>query len=222
MTTTLRVNRVHSPVTTLGYGRRLGIWTQGCPLACPGCMSRDTWDPAAGAEVPVDRLAALWREAVRGGADGLTISGGEPLTQPEGLAALLTAAHEIRSGTARELDLLVFTGYEESELDDAQRAAVRHADVLITGRYEAGRPTGLIWRGSAGQHMLLRTELAERRYQPFVGHTPDSSPMQVAADEHGVWLIGVPASGTLPRLERALRTRGVELGPTSWRPDRRP
>ncbi|GAA2207300.1 4Fe-4S cluster-binding domain-containing protein [Nonomuraea monospora] len=217
MAATLRVNRVHSPVITLGFGRRLGIWTQGCPLACPGCMSRDTWDEAAGAEVPVEELARLWSAAVRDGADGLTVSGGEPLVQPEGLAALLSAADVIRRRAARPIDLLVFTGYEESELDDDQRAAVRHADVLITGRYEAGRPTGLIWRGSAGQRMLLRTELAESRYRPFADLAPERSPMQVVTDEHGVWLIGVPAEGTLPLLERALRAQGVRLEPPSWR-----
>jgi len=30
------------PVTTLAPGPRLVVWTQGCPLACRGCMSRDT------------------------------------------------------------------------------------------------------------------------------------------------------------------------------------
>jgi anaerobic ribonucleoside-triphosphate reductase activating protein len=29
-------------VTTLAPGPRLVVWTQGCPLACRGCMSRDT------------------------------------------------------------------------------------------------------------------------------------------------------------------------------------
>ncbi|MBO3750648.1 radical SAM protein [Streptosporangiaceae bacterium NEAU-GS5] len=214
----LAINRVHSPVTALGYGRRLGIWTQGCPLACRGCMSRDTWDPAAGAEVAVEALADLWGQAVRDGADGLTVSGGEPLTQPAALAAFLELAHEIRGEAEREIDLLVYTGYEESELGEDQLAAVRHADVLITGRYEVARPTRLIWRGSAGQRMLIRTELGERRYRPYVDHEPERSPMQVTADERGVWLIGVPGEGTLPALERALRSRGVEARHPTWRP----
>jgi anaerobic ribonucleoside-triphosphate reductase activating protein len=219
--TTLRLNRVHSPVTVLGHGRRLGIWVQGCPLACRGCMSRDTWDPEAGFEVTVPRLAELWRQAVRAGAEGLTISGGEPLAQPSAAAALLAAADEVRTELAtpgRELDLLLYTGYEEEEFDDAQQAAVRHADVLITGRYDVARPTGLIWRGSAQQRMLLRTPLARRRYTPYLDHVPARPPMQVTTDEHGVWFIGVPGRGSLPTLERALRDGGVAIGGTSWRP----
>ncbi len=41
----LSLSRVHFPVTTLGPGRRLGIWFQGCSIRCPGCISADTWGP---------------------------------------------------------------------------------------------------------------------------------------------------------------------------------
>ena len=76
-----RISRLHYPVTALGPGRRLGVWVQGCPLACPGCIARDTWDPAGGHEVAVADLTAVWQAAVDDGADGLTVSGGEPLEQ---------------------------------------------------------------------------------------------------------------------------------------------
>ena len=39
----MRLSRLHHPVTTLGPGRRAGIWFQGCTIRCPGCMSVDTW-----------------------------------------------------------------------------------------------------------------------------------------------------------------------------------
>jgi hypothetical protein len=39
-TTTLRLNRMHHPVTTLGYGTRAGIWVQGCTIGCPGSAPR--------------------------------------------------------------------------------------------------------------------------------------------------------------------------------------
>ncbi|MEU1950135.1 4Fe-4S cluster-binding domain-containing protein, partial [Streptomyces sp. NPDC020125] len=94
---TLRTNQTHFPVETLGPGRRLGIWTQGCGLACAGCMSRHTWDPLGGASRTVPSLVGLWREALARGADGLTVSGGEPLDQPAALEALLAGAVRARA-----------------------------------------------------------------------------------------------------------------------------
>ena len=56
------LNRLYFPVTALGPGRRLGeSLGPGCPLACPGCMSRHTWDPAGGDDVAVAALEAAWR-----------------------------------------------------------------------------------------------------------------------------------------------------------------
>ncbi|GII61468.1 radical activating enzyme [Sphaerisporangium krabiense] len=217
--TALRVGRVHYPVTALGPGRRLGVWTQGCPLACPGCMSRDTWDPAGGEPAPVAGLEALWRAALAAGADGLTVSGGEPLAQPGPLAAFLDRARAVRDAVRPEADILLYTGYELEELDEPRLAAVAHADVLITGRYEVTRPTRLPWRGSAGQRLIARTDLGRARYAARADTPADRVPVQVVPDGRGgVLVIGVPPPGTLARMERALRAGGVRLDRPSWRP----
>ena len=213
-----RVSRVHYPVTALGPGRRLGIWFQGCPLACRGCIARDTWDPAGGRDIPVAELIGAWRAAVADGADGLTISGGEPLEQREALAALLIAADEVRGPAGREIDILLYTGYETGELDPAASATLDLADAVVTGRYRAAEPTRLIWRGSANQRLLPRTALGRRRYGPYLHHVRERAPMQVRVDERDVWFIGVPHRGDMPRLERALRAQGVTWKGASWRP----
>ena len=48
MTVPVAISRLHFPVTTLGPGRRLGIWFQGCSIQCRGCISIDTWDKTRG------------------------------------------------------------------------------------------------------------------------------------------------------------------------------
>ncbi|WP_329951304.1 4Fe-4S single cluster domain-containing protein [Streptomyces sp. BE303] len=215
-----RVSQVYRPVTSLGPGRRMGVWFQGCTLACPGCMSRHTWEPSGGRELTTERFAALWRAALADGIDGLTVSGGEPLEQAPALAALLGAADEERRRAGRAADLLVYTGWEPEELaaDPATASALAGADAVVTGRYRAGQPTGLVWRGSANQRLVIRTALGRERYTPHLDHRPERPELQVHVTEGEVRVIGVPRPGDLGRIERDLVRRGVTLRETSWRP----
>ena len=84
------ISRLAHPVRNLGFGTRAGIWTQGCTLRCAGCMSRDTWGFRADRELPVKEIGA-WLLALPGKLDGVTVSGGEPIEQPElpGLLVML-------------------------------------------------------------------------------------------------------------------------------------
>lgn len=236
----VRVSRLYYPITVLGPGRRLGIWVQGCTLGCAGCVARDTWDAADGEEVSAADLAGIWARALSDGADGITVSGGEPLQQADAVADLLEAC----AGVARRLpeppcaaglgdaardpdrdatpyDVLMYTGYEREELlglGPAAQRALSWADALITGRYQAGRPTGLVWRGSANQQLIPRTRLGRERYGIYAEHEDEAGRLQVDADETDLRLIGIPRRGELSRLERELRAAGVRFEGVSWRP----
>ncbi|BAJ27083.1 MULTISPECIES: 4Fe-4S cluster-binding domain-containing protein [Kitasatospora] len=215
-----RVSQVAAPVTALGPGRRLGVWFQGCTLACPGCMSRHTWEPTGGRELTTGRFAGLWRDALAGGVDGLTVSGGEPLEQPAALAGLLAAADRVRRSAGVEADLLVYTGWELADAlaDPAAAAALARADAVVTGRYLAGRPTDLVWRGSANQRIVPLSALGERRYAPYLERRTERPDLQVRVSDGELRIIGVPRPGDLGRIERELRERGVTVRETTWRP----
>jgi pyruvate formate lyase activating enzyme len=88
--------RIHS-IETLGGvdgpGMRCVIFFQGCPLRCLYCQNPDTQAFGSGREVS---LAELMRTIERtrpyfGPEGGVTLSGGEPLAQPEAVAELLKA-----------------------------------------------------------------------------------------------------------------------------------
>src|SRR4051794_30769668 len=104
MTANIALSRIHFPLTTLGPGRRIGIWLQGCSIRCPGCISLDTWAKGRGATT-VDAVLDSVRPWLAA-ADGITVSGGEPFDQEAALEALL---HGLRARTSA--DILVFSGY---------------------------------------------------------------------------------------------------------------
>lgn len=214
-----RLARVYFPVTALGPGRRLGVWFQGCPIACLGCMSRDTWAADGGTEVADDWFAGAWTAALARGATGLTVSGGEPTEQPRALLALLRA---VRSASvphgAEPADVLLYTGRSRTEFAARVPGGTGLVDALITGPFRVGEPTGLIWRGSANQRLHLLSDLGRERYAGYQRHRPERPPMQVVVDDDKVSYVGVPRIGALPRMERTLRAADVHLGRSSWRP----
>ena len=82
--------------TVDGPGIRFVVFTQGCPMRCLYCHNPDTWAAGSGAgtDVTVEQLVDEFesnRQFYRNG--GITVSGGEPLLQPEFLADLFSEMH---------------------------------------------------------------------------------------------------------------------------------
>lgn len=124
------------------------MWVAGCSLACPGCINPGFWPADAGREVETAELAA--RIAAVPGLRGVTLSGGEPLEQPEAVAEFLAMLEP-------RLDSIVFTGFSPAELlGDARKArALARADLAIAGRYERERAGDADpWAGSSNKTVL--------------------------------------------------------------------
>lgn len=85
-----RIHSFESFGTLDGPGIRFVVFLQGCPLRCLYCHNPDTWDASLGRVVSVSELVRKvesCRSFIRSG--GVTLSGGEPLLQPEFSLALL-------------------------------------------------------------------------------------------------------------------------------------
>jgi anaerobic ribonucleoside-triphosphate reductase activating protein len=210
------LNRAHHPVTTLGPGRRIGLWFQGCGIGCDGCVSRDTWaaDPATSMDVTVVLEWCASRPLSE--VDGVTISGGEPFDQPAALVALLDGLDHWRRSVGREIDLLCYSGRTLPVLRRRFPTALARLDAVIPGPYLAGRPTDEPWRGSDNQSVVALSELGRRRYAELP--EPGRPRLQIAVDDESIWCIGIPRAGDLERLEASLAGRGVLLEDVSWRP----
>ncbi|HEU0032657.1 MAG TPA: 4Fe-4S single cluster domain-containing protein [Kofleriaceae bacterium] len=148
--TAVRVHGIDPRSRANGPGARFVIWLQGCTLGCPGCFNPGTHDPLAGRATTVDELAAQFGDDI----EGISLSGGEPLQQPEAAAALLERAQR------RGLSTLAFSGYTLDEIRalPGGPAVLARLDVLVDGRYRAGERLATGLRGSANQRIHLLTD----------------------------------------------------------------
>jgi anaerobic ribonucleoside-triphosphate reductase activating protein len=146
-----RIHGVEPRSRANGPGARFVVWLQGCTLGCPGCFNPTTHPADGGREVEVADLAA---QLAASGAEGLSLSGGEPFQQPAAALALLEAAR------AQGRSNLAFSGYTLDEIRALPlgEAILAQLDVLIDGRYVAGERLATGLRGSENQRIRLLTE----------------------------------------------------------------
>lgn len=182
----IRYSMKEPAVRVLGPGRRFALWVQGCDRACPGCIAPDAHDPAGGASIEVDALA--WEIALSG-ADGLSISGGEPFLQAGALAELVRLVRR-----QRDLGVIAYTGFTLEELagvPDA-RALLACTDLLVDGAYVRELDDGRGVRGSANQRLLPLTD----RYRELTGELERCERAQETFP-HGpeIHVAGIPGRG---------------------------
>lgn len=82
-----------------GPGIRYIVFMQGCHLKCKYCQNRDTWDVSSPDSIECTTDEVLnkilkYKNYIKASGGGVTISGGEPLLQPDFLIELFTKLHE--------------------------------------------------------------------------------------------------------------------------------
>jgi anaerobic ribonucleoside-triphosphate reductase activating protein len=203
----LNVAAVCSATHTLGPGLRAVVWVQGCPFHCQGCVAPD-WIPFKPARL-VDVEELVDELLSNPNVSGLTFSGGEPMKQAAGLAAVAQLARQ-----RRELDIICFTGYKLEKLlklplDPAVQELLAQVDVLIDGSYIARLNDNKGLRGSSNQrihHLSLRLKNFDFE------NTTRQVEMQIADGQ--ILMVGVPPKGMDVALKEAVNTvqqKGLDL-----------
>lgn len=197
----INISRIHYPVTTLGPGRRIGIWFQGCSIRCEGCISVDTWRHGRGktsvAEV-IERLKG-WE----GVADGVTITGGEPFEQSSALVELVR-----RIDQEFDLDVLVYTGYPRAQVQGTLDLVAGCIDALVSEPFDHWETDVLPIRGSDNQILHFLTSRGTSLFSEY--DTPSDNPtLDAMFDRDGtVWFCGIPKRDDLRRLQVILQSKG--------------
>ena len=177
----------------LGPGDRAVLYTYGCCFDCPGCVARSFRfgeSFTASPEELVDWFLAT-------GAEGLTISGGEPFLQAEALAEMVRRIRE-----RRDVGVIVYTGFLAEDLegkartDPGVRDFLARVDLLIDGPYRQEEDHNEPFRGSANQRLLLRTDRYQDALAPYYLETRGRK-IEITANDHGSMMVGVPSRDQL-------------------------
>jgi len=184
------ISLIYYPVITLGPGKRLGIWTQGCSRHCAGCISKHTWEFDERKRVSWSRIESVLSENILK-TSSLTISGGEPFDQIEELHRLLKLARQIGY-----TDILLYTGYTIEELKEKYENKFEEItnliSVLIDGRFVQGLDTDLIWKGSENQRMFIyeNNQDIRKTYEEYMTRTKDNK-LQLVTFEGVIYIVGI-------------------------------
>lgn len=151
----VRVGGFYHNSLTEGPGRRSSVLFQFCPLKCKGCYVPHLHDRAGGVLISARRLADLLLDETRE-RDGVTILGGEPFAQPDGLLALV---RELRSKNCPHI--VCYSGYTLDALSEKAikqpsiGAVLDEIDILIDGAYVESLASGAgLWTGSGNQRVI--------------------------------------------------------------------
>lgn len=144
-----------------GPGARAVIWFQGCTLHCKGCWNVKLWDFSNNQLYTSRHLLDTVRKL---DVEGVTLLGGEPLDQD--INELTDFINECR---ANGLSIVLFTGYELTELKDSRfKNIASNVDILVSGRYDENkRTTSSYLIGSLNQSIdFISNRYSEKDMKP--------------------------------------------------------
>jgi anaerobic ribonucleoside-triphosphate reductase activating protein len=197
-----QLNNIKYPVYNLGFGKRIGIWVQGCDLGCKGCINMTLWNNNNGKGINVldtyNLIIDLCEEY-----DGITISGGEPFQQYE---ALITFIYLIKKNTS--LDIFCFTGYELEEINELYPDMLysKYIDRLMTGRYIEEIHSNDNIRGSSNQKLFQFVkgkplEIKEKFTESKLG-------LHVGLDGQ-IQMTAIPKKNEIKQIELSLKEKNI-------------
>lgn len=171
----LRILDITAPDINNGNGIRVTIWVAGCTNHCKGCHNQWTWDFNQGRifkECKEDIYAELSNWLDRDYVEGLTFSGGDPMTQDrEALKEELEIMTWFRNKYPNK-NIWLYTGLtfeqimqkkslfdiKSLKVQNAQRDILNNIDVLVDGPYieELRDIAHCPFRGSTNQRIIAK------------------------------------------------------------------
>lgn len=145
----LYVAKIVKSTSADGLGLRNSLYVSGCPLRCEGCHNSAWWEKEAG---ELMTIREVYKELNQDDFN-ISILGGEPLMQYEGILELCKA---IKANTAKSI--WMWTGYSLEQVKSLYPEILQHIDVIVDGPFiKALAKPNLKWRGSTNQRIIALT-----------------------------------------------------------------
>lgn len=145
-----------------GPGIRVSVFVTGCTHHCPECFNGEYQDFQAGELWTEKETQQVLDYLSHPQVQGLTLLGGEPLQNVEGLLEVVKA---VRERFGNEKDLWIYSGYTLEQIlkNEKMKELVSYCDVLVDGLFvNALKDLKLRFRGSSNQRILnVKDSLAQ-------------------------------------------------------------
>lgn len=162
----LKIYKIAHDSKIYGPGNRDVVWFKGCSLHCKNCINPELWSTKGAELFSADEAVNQLKSK------HLTLLGGEPLQQ-EDILPFIKAVKRKRIG------VILFTGYEQHELEGDKKKVADLCDVVIYGRYiDKLKDDSLYLRGSLNQSIVFNT----KKYKPKEFEKPNSYEVNITND----------------------------------------
>ncbi len=136
-----------------GEGIRTSLFVTGCTHCCYNCFNEEYQDFSAGEEWTESDTEKLLSYVSAPACSGLTLLGGEPFQNVDGLLPLVDRVLAV----APQKAIWIYSGYTYEELIVCpnKRALLERCHILVDGKFvDALRDPGLAFRGSSNQRII--------------------------------------------------------------------
>jgi anaerobic ribonucleoside-triphosphate reductase activating protein len=195
--TNLLYDHIEAKSLVDGPGSRTVLFLKGCNIGCPGCQNAHLWD-TFGAHVEDTLTMAKTLKDLASGSGLITISGGEPFLQIDGLKSLLVALRILKIK-----HVIIYTGFTWEDLFSGLIGNVfkiiellQFVDILVDGPFKRDLDHDKInWRGSSNQRPINVQETLKNyrldRPGGIVLEDWDSPRIQIDTDGSAVMPVGL-------------------------------
>ena len=148
-----KINAIKEFSVVNGEGIRTAVFFSGCTLHCKGCFNQKAQNFDYGEDLEIhmnEIIKSLRNENV----DGLSILGGEPMDNQEGVYNLIK---EIRKEFGETKTIWCWTGYTLDKIPNSEykNYILKNIDVLVDGPFVLDKfNPELKFRGSSNQRII--------------------------------------------------------------------
>lgn len=185
-----RISAYESCGTVDGPGLRFVVFLQGCPLRCLYCHNPETWEFSGGNEITAGEIfdeIRKYHNFMRASNGGVTFSGGEPLSQPRFLEALLTLCRG--AGVHSVVDTSGFT-----PVSDTLRRIVELTDLFLLDIKSINTSMHQILTGESNRQTLAFAEYLALRGKPVIMRyvlVPSLNDREHCLHKLAKWVVGL-------------------------------